>query len=207
MKSSTRQLWEQQDRHKGERKRLFTAVRAAVGGQTVLYPGSFVDVAASFAYPSVTYVDVDQRASRFFGDIDGVREIISSENGAANARIEFIHADYREDLGLVNRSFDLLISLYAGLVSEHCTQYLKDGAHLLVNPSHGDAAMASLDPRYELAAVVNSRSGSYQVSTDSLDTYLQPKKETSLTPDLIRDRQRGIAYTKSPVAYLFRRIT
>ncbi|REK35442.1 MAG: hypothetical protein DWQ20_06195, partial [Actinobacteria bacterium] len=82
-----------------------------------------------------------------------------------------------------------------------------DGAHLLVNPSHGDAAMASLDPRYELAAVVNSRSGSYQVSTDSLDTYLQPKKETSLTPDLIRDRQRGIAYTKSPVAYLFRRIT
>lgn len=79
------------------------------------------------------------------------------------------------------------------------------GATLLVGPSHGDAAMASLDPRYRLTGVVTSRSGSYRVSTDQLDSYLIPKKPVEVTPDLLHEMGRGIAYTKSPFAYLFSR--
>lgn len=171
----------------------------------VLYPGSFVDVAASAAYPDVTYVDLDQRTPRFFEDTDGVANIIESMGGPREHVVEFLHADYRDELPLDVESFDLLVSLYAGFVSEHCTRYLRVGGTLLVGPSHGDAAMASIDSRYQLTGVVVSRSGSYEVSTNRIDTYLVPKTPIDITPGLLHDRGRGIAYTKSPFAYLFQR--
>lgn len=53
---------------------------------------------------------------------------------------------------------------YAGFISEPCTRYLRVGGDLLVTPSHGDGAMATFDPRYELSGVVVSRDGDYRVS-------------------------------------------
>lgn len=205
MEQLTERLWSQQDRHQSDRFHLFSAVRDAVGGVRVLYPGSFVDIAASAVFPEVTYVDVDERTPRFFGDADGIADIIESMGGNRDHAIAFLHADYRDELPVKAESFDLLVSLYAGFVSEHCTRYLRVGGTLLVGPSHGDAAMASIDTRYQLSGVVVSRSGSYMVSANRLDTYLVPKTPIDITPDLLRERGRGIAYTKSPFAYLFQR--
>lgn len=164
-----------------------------------------MDVAASAVYPGVTYVDIDKRASRFFGDSAGIAKIVESMGGSREHRVEFLHTDYREGLPVDRESFDVLISLYAGFVSEHCTDYLKVGGALLVEPSHGDAAMAPIDSRYELQGVVISRSGSYRVSTDGLDTHLVPKGSVEIAAELLHQRGRGIAYTKSPFAYLFQR--
>lgn len=205
MNSRTQVLWQKQDIHEGDRERLFKAVRAAVGDSVVLYPGSYVDVAASMAFSTVTYVDLDRRAAQFFEDAAGVREIIGSQAGPRSVSVEFIHADYTNDLGLVPESFDLLVSLYAGLVSEACTRYLRVGGTLLVAPSHGDAAMASIDPRYGLSGVITSRSGDYRVKTNNLHTYLNPKNPMTVTPDYLHKHQRGIPYTRSPFAYLFTR--
>lgn len=99
--------------------------------------------------------------------------------------------------------FDLLVSLYAGLVSEHCTEYLKPGGTLLANPSHGDVAMPSLDDRYVLSGVVVHRGGASRVRTTGLEKYLVPKASTPLTRDDVRERGRGVAYTRSAFAYLF----
>ena len=145
MEQFTHRLWSDQNRHDGDRFRLFSTVRNAVGGVRVLYPGSFVDVAASAVYPEVTYVDIDNRTPRFFRDTSGVTDIIESMGGPREHVVEFLHADYRDELPLENESFDLLVSLYAGFVSEHCTRHLRVGGTLLVGPSHGDAAMASID--------------------------------------------------------------
>jgi hypothetical protein len=172
----------------------------------VLYPGSFVDVASSVAYPSVTYIDTDERTPRFFADDERLRQIIVSSGGRDDHQLTFIHDDNRNELDLRSQSFDLLVSLYAGCVSEHCTDYLKVGGFLLVGPSHGDAAMASIDPRYELTGVVTSRSGKYRVRTYELDTYLMPKHSVHITPALLHERGRGVGYTKSPFAYLFTRV-
>ena len=206
MQPATRKLWADQNRHDGDRMRLFTTVGAAAGGTAVLYPGSFVDVAPSVVFPSVTYVDLDKRTPGFFADRDGIIEIITSSGGPANADFQFIHADYREPLDLPSQSFDLLVSLYAGFVSEFCTDYLKIGGRLLVAPSHGDAAMASIDPRYELSGVVVSPNGEYRVRTENLETYLEPKSPLEVTPAMLHERGRGVAYTKSPFAYLFTRV-
>lgn len=207
MPESTLELWERQDRSVGDRRPLFEVVAEATGAASALYPGSYVDIAPSFSFPDVTYVDVDRRANRFFGDRAGVDEIVRSEVGTETRTIVFVHADYTDALPLADEAFDLLISLYAGFVSEHCTRHLRIGGTLLVNSSHGDAAMASIDDRYELAGVVTSRDGVYRVSDDDLDRYLIPKRPTTITRDLLRDSGRGIAYTTSPFAYLFRRVS
>lgn len=208
MKPLTEKLWAKQNQHDGDRLRLFAAVPGHVEASRVLYPGSFVDLAASFVFPAVTYVDVDRRAARFFADREGVDEIIAANQTTAGARlVEFVAGDYADDLGLADESFDLLISLYAGFISEHCTRYLRIGGHLLVNPSHGDAAMASIDERYRLAAVIISGgSHGYRVDTRDLDTYLVPKKPQPVSVERLHELGRGIGYTRSPFAYLFERI-
>lgn len=134
----TRRLWEEQNRHPGDRLRLFRAVGDFTGDTPVLYPGSFVDLAPSFVFDSVTYVDNDRQAARFFSDATGVNEIISRHRlHPSEADWRFIPADYQTELDLPDQSVGLLVSLYAGFVSEHCTRYLRSGGWLLVNPSHG----------------------------------------------------------------------
>ena len=155
----TRRLWEKQDRHHGDRHRLFLAVAEAIDVERALYPGSYVDLAPSFVWPSVTYVDIDRRAGQFFGDGVGVQELLVEHGVTPNSHsVRFIAADYTDPLGLDEGEFDLLISLYAGFVSAACTRHLRVGGTLLVNSSHGDVAMASIDPRYRLSAVMTSRS-------------------------------------------------
>lgn len=206
MKPKTAELWAKQDQHQGDRRRLFAAVAEAIDAKTVFYPGCYVDIGPSFVFDSVTYLDSDKRTPKFFADTDGVAEIITAQNGPAEPDITFIHSDYTSRLDLPEKHFDLLVSLYAGFISEHCTRHLKIGGTLLVNPSHGDAAMASIDPHYELSGVVISKSGDYRVDTTDLDTYLVPKKPQDITADSLHASCRGVGYTKSPFAYLFTRV-
>lgn len=206
MKPKTAELWAKQDQHQGDRWRLFSAVAEALDVKTVLYPGCYVDVAPSFVFDSVTYLDLDKRTPGFFADSDGVAEIVVDHDGPADPDVTFIHGDYTSRLDLPDEHFDLLVSLFAGFISEHCTRHLRIGGTLLVNPSHGDVAMASIDPRYKLSGVVISRSGGYRVDTTNLDAYLVPKKPQDITPESLHASGRGIGYTKSPFAYLFTRV-
>ena len=205
MTARTSALWEKQDQHKGDRWRLFQAVGEAVPAGRVLYAGSFVDVAPSFVYDDVTYADMDKRAASFFADTEGVQQIIAEHGGDADARFAFVHGDYRL-LDLEAGSFDLLISLYAGFISEACGHLLRIGGTLLVNASHGDAALAALDPRFTLAAVIQLNDGRYTVSNRDLDRFMVPKTAQSITVDSVKASGRGIAYTKTPFAYLFERV-
>lgn len=205
MKEKTKALWDKQDQHKGDRWRLFQAVSAAVSAAKVLYAGSFVDIAPSFVYDDVTYADMDKRAAAFFADTEGVKQIIGDHGGNMSGGVAFKHGDYRS-LDLEAQSFDLLISLYAGFISEACGQLLRIGGVLLVNSSHGDAALAALDPRFKLISVVTSTNGRYRVTDRDLDSFMVPKKPQSITVESIKASRRGVAYTKSPFAYLFRRV-
>lgn len=199
------------DVHTDDRIRLFRVIADLAGPSArILYPGSYADIAPSVWFDDVTYVDIDKRTPRFFAEADAVSELVGAKRRVLDlpersAAITFHHADYATPLPEPSDSFDLLVSLYAGFVSEHCTQYLRIGGTLLVNPSHGDAAMASIDPRYELTGVVTSKNGDYRVSTSDLDTYMVPKKEQVVTVGSLHEGGRGIGYTRSPFAYLFTR--
>ena len=203
-------MWLNQNKHHesmGDRKSLFQTIGDHIQAERVLYPGSYVDVSPSFVFPAVTYVDADKRAAAFFTDEEGVTELIHADpESPPQPRFSFLHRDYTTDLGLADASFDLLVSLYAGFISEACTDALRIGGTLLVNPSHGDAAMAALDPRYQLSGVIMNAGGGYGIITEDLDTYLIPKEPTTLTRASLRESGRGVKYTKSAFAYLFTRV-
>lgn len=199
------------DVHPDDRVGLFGAVTPLVANDAaVLYPGSYVDIAPSVWFDDVTYVDMDKRAPRFFGETEAVAALVTAKRKSAGRKpvgrpvIAFHHDDYRNELPVADGSIDLLISLYAGFISEPCARYLRPGGLLLVNGSHGDAAMAALDPAKQLVAVITSRSGAYKLVDKDLDTYMQPKKGQPPTADGLRKSGRGIAYTKPAMAYLFK---
>ncbi len=155
--------------------------------------------------PSVTYVDTDRRAARFFADADLVAsELADRTRPGAGIEVRFLPADYATDLPVPESGFDLLVSLYAGPVLQHCRRYLRPGGPVLANASHGDAGLAALDPGLELVAAVLHRDGRYRLDTGTLRAYLVPRKPEAAEPERIRRSGRGIAYTTAAFAYGFR---
>ncbi len=188
----------------GDRSGLFRAIADAWPIERALYPGSYVDLSPSTAFRSVVYVDSDPRARRFFAD----RELVGSElagrtRSGAGSQVRFLGADYTHRLDLPDAGVDLLISLYAGPVWEHCRRYLRPGGWLLANTSHGDASLAALDPSLRLVAATHLRDGRHRLATDRLDRYLVPKRPEDARVDQIRASGRGLAYTNTAFAYLF----
>ena len=188
-----------------ERLGLFRGLADGFQVGRVLYPGSFVHIAPSLFFPEVVYVDTDRRARDFFGRrevLEYAREHRAYEGEPA---IQFHPVDYRTGINETRRSFDLLISQYAGFVSMYCRDYLKPGGILLANNSHGDASMASIDGGFELVGVVNRRGQRFSLSEEGLDRYLVPKRPVEITREYLLERQRGIGYKRPAHSYLFRR--
>ena len=169
-----------------------------------LYPGSYVDLSPSTALRSVTYVDTDSRAARFFADEGLVRaELAGRTRPGAGAEVRFLPADYTAPLDVPDSSVDLLISLFAGPVWDHTRRYLRPGGWLLANTSHGDASLAALDPSLRLVGVVQHSGDRYRLVVDEVGQYLIPKRPEAADADRIRASGRGIAYTRTAFAYLF----
>ncbi len=189
----------------GDRSGLFAALGRQWAPQRALYPGSYLDLSPSTAIRSVTFVDTDRRAANFFADhLLVAAELEGRTLPGASADVAFLHRDYTQPLPLPLADFDLLISLYAGPVWEHCRQYLSPRGLFLANTSHGDASLAALDPSLQLVAAVHQLDGRYRLDTEELDAYLVPKRPASAVPELIRRQGRGVAYTKTAFAYVFR---
>ncbi|TKG23508.1 hypothetical protein FCV85_23160, partial [Vibrio sp. F13] len=78
--------------------------------------------------------------------------------------------------------------------SEPCGELLRIGGILLVNASHGDAALAALDPRFKLIAVVLRDNGMYEVNDENLKDYMKPKRPEIMTRENILASGRAIPY-------------
>lgn len=189
-----------------ERLDMFLLLREKFSVSSALYAGSFVHITPSFVFPKVAYVDTDKRARDFFND-PSICDFVSKRKLCnEDSIVSFHYKDYRKDFGEPIESFDLLISQYAGFISQFCKKYLKIGGILLANNSHGDASMASIDTDYKFIGVLNKRQNKYTLSERNLDSYFIPKKPREITREYLEKIKRGVGYTKSPTAYLFRRI-
>jgi SAM-dependent methyltransferase len=199
-----RATWSQYRETIGDRSGLFQGLAARWPVARALYLGSYVDLSPSTAIASVTYVDTDARAARFFADSGQVHTELAGRRGAgAGTDVRFLASDYTQSLEIPDASMDLLISLYTGPVWEHARRYLKPNGWLLANTSHGEASLAALDDALRLVAVVEHREGRYRLVVDGLGGYLVPKRPESASADRIRVSGRGIAYTRTAFAYLF----
>lgn len=206
-KLSVEELYEKYYAGAKARRGFFDALAAWRQPERVLYPGSFIHVAASFVFPSVVYVDNDRNAKRFFSKMEDVVSFVARQKDYDGAPEMVFHgSSYEADIPEADGSFDLIISLFAGFISKPCKRYLKLGGVLAVNNSHGDAGLASIDPDYEFIGVIQGRWDRLRVAEENLDDYFKPKKETAVTEAVIRELNRGIAYTKSAKGYLFKRV-
>ena len=189
-----------------ERMDLFLQIKDKYRVENALYPGSYVHITPSFVFPQVVYVDSDKNAKKFFSDPEPVfRFIEEKKKYQTKPSLRFIHGDYSESLDLHENCFDLLISQWAGPVSQSCKKYLKPGGILLVNNSHADAGIAYLDSDYKLVASVRINNGKYNISGMKLEEYFIPKTDKSVTIESLLRSGRGIAYTKSANSYLFKK--
>ena len=189
-----------------ERLGQFLLLQKTFNIKSALYAGSFVHITPSFVFPKVVYVDSTKQAKAFFDD-SSVHEFVSKKKlYDEDSVISFHHKDYRKDIGEPIESFDLLISQYAGFVSYFCKKYLKINGILLANNSHGDASMASIDNDYRFIGVLNKRQNKFALSEKNLELYFIPKKPREITREYLEKTNRGFGYTKTPSAYIFRRI-
>ncbi len=189
-----------------ERVDLFRKLVRKYGIRSALYPGSFVHIAPSFVIPRTVHVDSFREAKTFFADSNTLAYIVQRKEYDEEPHIGFYGSDYNDPFGEEPESFDLLISSYAGFVSPPCKRYLRLGGLLVANDSHGDASMAFLDPDFELIAVANRRGEKFTISETELERYFIPKRAVTVTPQLLRETGKGVAYTKRASSYIFRKI-
>ena len=87
-----------------ERLEVFEAVRDAYRPRTVLYPGSFIHIAASFYFQHVIYVDSSLEAARFFADPSGVQAFLQRKKTyKPPPYFRFLHHDFHHPLPLLER--------------------------------------------------------------------------------------------------------
>ena len=188
-----------------ERIDLFKAIVDRYGVKRALYPGSYVHVSPSFVIPTVAYVDTDRRCPGFFSDHAVLRMVMRRRRYDPEPQVIFHHADYTHPFGERTGSFDLLISQWAGPVTQACRRYLRRGGIALVNDSHGDASLAYLDRCYELVAAVNRRAGRHRLGERNLGRFFRTSSGRRVTRATIEKSGRGPSYTESPSMYVFRR--
>jgi hypothetical protein len=201
-------LYQQHYVDKGfERLGIFVLLAEHFAIRSALYPGSFTHVTPAFVFPVTCFVDTDRRAARFFRDPSLMDFVNRRKSYVEEPLIRFHHADYAHSFAEDDETFDLLISQYAGFVSQHCKRYLRIGGHLLANNSHGDAGMAAIDPDYTLVAVIHHRGERYALSESGLGAYFVPKRDLRITRVHLEQVGKGIGYTRSAFAYVFRRVS
>ncbi len=185
---------------------LFQRLNTEYSIQKVLYPGSYAHITPILVFPEVVFDDTYKKLIAFYESEEIRMYIKSRKEYSEEPKYRYIPQDYTKGLPLEPKSFDLLISQYAGFISRHCYQYLKIGGILVANNSHGDAGMAHLMEEFEFIAVMNRRGKKFSHSTKNLDSYFIPKKPQEISFEYLEKLGKGIGYTKYATDYVFRRI-
>jgi len=186
---------------------LFRLIKRTYGITRAIYPGSYIHISPSFIFPDVVFIDSDKNAIKFFKS-DKLNELVCERKEYdEDPKISFHGVDYKSPIDGLHRQFDLLISQYAGFISDTCKEYLKIGGFLLVNNSHGDAGLASIDEDYLLISTVHKAKGKYRLSHTSLEQYFIPKRQIIVTKESLYKTGKGVGYTKAAPLYIFQRIS
>ena len=184
---------------------LFRLLKNEFKIKNAIYPGSYVHISPSFIFPDVVYIDSDINAIRFFKSDKLIELVCVRKEYNENPKISFHGIDYKSPIDKYHSQFDLLISQYAGFISDTCKEYLKIGGLLLVNNSHGDAGLASIDEDYKLISTVHKAKEKYRLSNTSLEKCFIPKSKIIVTKELLYKTGKGVGYTKTAPLYVFQR--
>ena len=174
--------------------KIFKLINNEYSPQKVLYPGSYCHITPSLFYPYVVYVDNYKKIRNFFTDDQVIAFIEKNKMYKEKAIMKFYFQDYKKDIEEESESFDLLISLNAGIISKACKKYLKNGGILLVNDEHYDARSAYLDKDFKLLAIFNDKSRNFSYSEDILLGFFKTRKGLEISQEMLN---RSLKYSPS----------
>ncbi len=189
-----------------ERLQLFEILRDEYSVNSCLYPGCFVHITPAFVFQKTAFVDTDRRAQRFFEDPSVAEFVDLNKQYGEASNITFFAQEYSKPLP-IDTEYDLLLSQYAGFVSEKCKKYLRKGGILVANNSHGDASLASIDADFRFRAVINRREERFWFAGNQLHEYFVPRRNVEVTKELLYKLKRGIGYTRSASNYVFEKVS
>ena len=188
---------------------LFKEVQRVAKAGRVLYPGSHWHLQASLVFPNVTYVDYNQKVAPFFEDPAVLAWIKENKVYAAESAMKFCNKDF-EHLQLPTGSFDLLISMSAGIVSRPCSRFLRKGGFFLVSDAHFDARTLALDDCFSLVGVYDMNR--QKISTKDLKSCFMTTAGHKITAQQVEVSKnkpkgsRGFKLLREDCFYLFKRV-
>lgn len=186
---------------------LFKELNKQFNISKAFYPGSYVHITPSLVFSNVTYADSYKNTNKFFESASTMEYVNENKEYTEETTIRFFQQDYNKPFKNLTEEFDLAISQYAGFIGQASKPYLKTNGLLVCNNSHGDASMASIDSGYELIAVYRRKTdGQFSISNRNLMTYLIPKNGKKPIKKQLIKNMKGVAYTRTPSGYIFRKV-
>ena len=164
-------------------------IRDRYGVERVLYPGSWIHLTPSLVFPYVVYVDIFAKMESMLSDPE-LLEYIGTNSGIYGESIIKVHQiDYRDKIPEEKTSFDLLISLSSGFVSQYCGSYLKKNGILFVNNEHYDATKAFVDKDFSPVGIFTSNEKLIHHSK-SIQEYFLTKKNEVITSEMVTEKSK-----------------
>lgn len=157
--------------------------------ERVLYPGSWIHLTPSLVFTFVVYVDFFAKMKSMFSDPELLQYINRNSQTKSKPIIKFHEVDYREGIPEEKASFDLLISLSGGFVSQYCGSYLKKKGFLFVNNEHYDATKAFVDKDFSPIGVFKSNGKLIQKEKSILE-YFNTKNNEIITPEMVMENSK-----------------
>ena len=152
--------------------------------ERVLYPGSWIHLSPSLIFPYVVYVDFFSKMKSMFSDPELLDYIGTNSEIYGESIIQVHQQDYRDSIDEEKESFDLLISLSSGFVSQYCGLYLKKNGLLLANNEHYDAIRAFADSNFSPVGIF-TLNGKLIQDTKSIHEYFLTKKNELITSEMV----------------------
>lgn len=190
---------------------VFRLIAANYPIRRALYPGSHLHLTPSLTFPQVCYIDSAKNIAQAITHPAILQHITARKEYPQTPEIQCREQDYRTlppaQAGHSLEPGDLLISLNAGFISQHCHDHLKPGGLLLANNGHQDANRAQVDPRYQFLAALENR----QLNPDP-SPYFRTARGQPLTLEMVEsDAQKPPSKarhrpTQDAEAYLFQRL-
>ena len=189
-----------------ERAGLFELIKDEYGCSTVLYPGCSIHITPSFYFQHVVYVDISETAKEFFQENKNISSIVdSNKKYKQSAYMRFIHGDYTKKLPVRENNYDLLLSIYAGGVTESCKKYIKHGGIIVSNNHQNDAQQALKDSSVRLEALIHRKGKKYYIENVSGEKMLKALLRQSM-PKSMKNTSSGMEYVDNEYYFVFRKI-
>ena len=191
---------------------IFKEVKEICRPEKVLYPGCFRHISCSVIFEDVTYVDCDNKMSKFFEDVEVDKFVEEKKFYKGDTKKIFILSNFENKFAEIEK-FDLLISMSAGLVSNSCTKYLKKGGYFLVSDAHFDARNLFLKPHFKLISVYNNETKKFEDDPSILEQHFHLVSGEEIDEKIVTEsinkpkNQRKFKLKKESLFYLFQKIS